>query len=235
MYSSSPGPGSATGCRVLRSRSWETLRRVRTSWGMSSENQIQQISSHEHLGNLDTSVLVTSSMIWRAYLDKSWASCCGDDPHLDHTLLHSDVCILTGSHTWRYLLFFFIRNSKIVNDEKNFIIFSNFHTSELFFGLWRHLLKGLKLKVIITNLVSAPNRIMKQICRNINNGICSDIPFGLESIFTCVEGQIFLVWIRPKITSECQSSRLKKPPQPKQLWVAQSQSVGSWLREGFKK
>ena len=43
--------------------------------------------------------------------------------------------------------------------------------------------------MIITNLVSAPNRIMKQICRNINNGICSDIPFGLESIFTCVEGQ----------------------------------------------
>ena len=118
MYSSSPGPGSATGCRVLRSRSWETLRRVRTSWGMSSENQIQQISSHEHLGNLDTSVLVTSSMIWRAYLDKSWASCCGDDPRLDHTLLHSDVCNLTGSHTWgNSLLNIFLLNSKIVNDE----------------------------------------------------------------------------------------------------------------------
>ena len=146
MYSSSPGPGSATGCRVLRSRSWETLRRVRTSWGMSSENQIQQISSHEHLENLDTSVLVTTSMIWGTYLDKSWASCCGDDPHLDHTLLHSDVCILTGSHTWRYLLFFFIRNSKIVNDEKNFIIFFKFPHIWIIFWPMTSFIKRVKVK-----------------------------------------------------------------------------------------
>ena len=83
---------------------------------------------------------------WGTYLDKSWASCCGDDPHLDHTLLHSDVCILTGSHTWRYLLFFFIRNSKIVNDEKNFIIFFKFPHIWIIFWPMTSFIKRVKVK-----------------------------------------------------------------------------------------